>query len=66
MMTRKHFQALAEILSRRGCHIAHDPLFAEGWHAATSAITHAIADYLASENPNFDRDRFLEACGLEQ
>lgn len=63
-MTRKDYVSIAAILAKRGCHIAQDNNFAEGWHAATSAITHAMADMLARDNQRFDRERFLKACGI--
>lgn len=28
------------------------------------SITDKLADYFASNNPNFDREKFLKACGL--
>ena len=64
-MTRKDYVAIAAILAKRGCHIAQDHTFAEGWHAATSAITHAMADMLARDNAAFDRARFIKACGVQ-
>jgi len=61
MMTKKHYEAIAAAIrsgqeARRG--------------SATSASTHyqiatACANYLASQNPRFDRARFLKACGVE-
>lgn len=54
-MTRKHYQLLAN-------HVAtawqHQDINLEG--------IHCIADALESDNPRFDRDRFLEACGAAQ
>lgn len=59
MMTRKHFEAIASILRD------HTPVQGEA-----ADITHAdtvtdLADYFATENPNFDRERFIKACGLD-
>jgi len=28
-------------------------------------ISFLLADYFEKDNPRFDRDRFLEACGVE-
>jgi hypothetical protein len=64
-MTKKDYILIAAVLAKRGCHIAQDPAFREGWHAALSAYAHALADALASENPRFDRARFLAACGVQ-
>jgi hypothetical protein len=46
-MTKKHFIALAKILKAN--------------HAPPSLVT-ALADWLQTLNPNFDRERFVEAC----
>jgi len=46
-MTRKHFQLIADVLRDSG---------------AAADLVFAMADALATTNPNFDRDRFLEAC----
>ena len=46
-MTKKHFIALAAILKSQ---------------SAPPSLVSAIADWLAQINPNFDRERFVEAC----
>ena len=43
-MTKKHFVAIAELL-------AH--------HSASSQLVSAFADYFETQNPSFDRDRFI-------
>ena len=48
-MTRKHYNGIAEVLKQS--------------YASESLIEH-LADYLATTNPNFDRDRFLRASGV--
>jgi hypothetical protein len=58
-MTRRHFRALAQALrnTRPG----------ENWDANKRAQWNldvkAVLDICASENSNFDRHRFIEACG---
>ena len=47
--TRKTYQAIAEILFK---------------HTTREAIANAMASWFAHDNPNFDRTRFLEACGV--
>ncbi len=47
MMTRKHFVAIAAILKERG---------------ASHYVVMALCDYFESENPNFDREKFVKAC----
>ena len=56
MMTKKHFVKLAAII-RDNENIADD--------GTGLAIAEDIADMCAAENPQFDRRRFLEACGVE-
>ncbi len=34
-------------------------------NATVKRLAHRFADLFAADNPNFDRDRFLSACGLE-
>ena len=36
-----------------------------GWHDAAKGITEKLADYFLSQNPFFDRQMFLKACGFE-
>lgn len=54
-MTCNHSEAIAAIFSNRE--------FA-GKVTEVNAIAYDLADYFAYENPNFDRRRFLTACGL--
>ena len=53
-MTKKNYEAIAECLS---------------WYVnrsyITEAIAHRLADYFEQDNPNFDRTRFLQACGVK-
>jgi hypothetical protein len=60
-MTRKDFQLIADVLkpwiTRDGTPGVEDALCA--------SIARDFADKLASTNPNFDRERFLRACGVE-
>lgn len=51
-MTRKHFEAIAEIIRA----IPED--------VSRSTAAHDLADYFETQNPLFDRRRFLIACGL--
>lgn len=56
-MTKKHYEAIAAafrpyIVSNTGANIARP-------------IAKDLADYFATDNKNFDRARFLQACGIE-
>ena len=56
-MTKKHYEAIAAafhayIATGTGVNIARP-------------IAKDLADYFATDNPKFDRARFLQACGIE-
>lgn len=51
VLTRRHFVALAAIV------MAHARK-----HGCGDSLAAAVADYCASQNPRFDRGKFLEAC----
>ena len=63
-MTKKHFEAIAAILDE------HKQTPEYGYYADNRRvevwedITNDIADYFAQENPSFDKERFLKACGM--
>ena len=52
-MTRKHFILIANILKN------YHKSVRMGW---TYDINEAFADLCESENPQFDREKFLSAC----
>lgn len=58
-MTRKHFEAIAAIID--GISIG------QGGHDVVTLfeVTERLADYFASQNERFDRERFLKACGFD-
>ena len=68
-MTRQHFAAIAASLkATRPENIpadafARSPYEAGVWDAWTTTV-YGIADTLQGFNLNFDRSRFLTACGL--
>lgn len=57
-MTRKHFEAIAKMLRAA----REDMEMARGKHML---LCYMFADWLRGENPNFDKARFLKACGME-
>ena len=61
-MTRKDYELIARVLAftRTSAKSDLSPQADNMWRVACGDI----ADALASENPRFDRDRFLEACGV--
>ena len=50
-MTKKHYEAIAKILSH-----GKDQL------TDKAKLTKKLADYFATDNPKFNRDKFIEAC----
>ena len=46
-MTKQHFTAIAAILKANN---------------AERTLAYELANYFATTNPNFNRERFLEAC----
>ena len=57
-MTKKHFIAIAAILAD------HHPVQGEAVDIAFADTVTDLADYFGTVNPNFDRQRFLSACGM--
>jgi hypothetical protein len=65
-MTKKHFEALTAAMkaSKPMRHLMdgrEEPIAPAQWKHDTCTI----ADVCARFNPNFDRARFLKACGVE-
>ena len=66
-MTRKDYEAIAAAMktarsySQRG-----EPLtiHAANFNCGVSNAAQRIADHCAADNPRFDRQRFLKACGV--
>jgi hypothetical protein len=60
-MTKRDFVAIAAAIN----YVANaDRQPARLWTLESAA--NAIAAYCASTNPNFDRARFMEACGVKE
>ena len=53
-LTRKHFNALADIVNDQR----------KSECVCTVRLANAIADFCEQENPRFNRDAFIEGCGL--
>ncbi len=62
MVTKKDFKAIAEIVKSN----THEQFkFGDDTVWLSKQYTcRDLADYFATQNPNFDRKRFMEACGL--
>jgi len=57
MMTKKDFEAVAKVLN-------FSSAFGSPQWETRQWIASELAELFANDNPNFDRDRFMEACGL--
>lgn len=62
MFTRKHYEAVAEIIKERSKHYADMGRY--GCANGAGSVGDKLADLFEKDNPRFDRDRFLAACGL--
>jgi len=56
MMTKKHYKTIAKILRD---HLLGQPI-------GLNNIGHDLAGFFKSDNPNFDKNKFLKAMGLEE
>ena len=74
MLTKKDFKAVAEIVDGVML-MAMEPggsigtpeervNLRDGVNIAHSQIANDLADDFTTQNPRFDRERFMEACGL--
>lgn len=69
-MTKKHYEMVASTIRQQraialnwnGEGAAQDCRLV---HASTEAIARVMAVKFADDNPMFDRERFLKACGVE-
>lgn len=62
-MTKKHFEAIAAIV--RANSIKNPAAgYDEGFDAGVAAMAADLANMFAAENPRFNRDKFLTACGF--
>tara|TARA_Y100000310_G_scaffold266220_1_gene277647 strand:- start:835 stop:1020 length:186 start_codon:yes stop_codon:yes gene_type:complete len=58
MLTRKDYKAIAAIIQENTFLLWGG----ECRFLLRAALTHKLADYMAADNPNFDRDKFIKAC----
>jgi hypothetical protein len=63
-MTRKHFEAIAALLNNANLAVVDENGNPQAADIVVADLCNATADYFASENPRFDRAKFLTACGL--
>lgn len=63
-MTRKDCVAIAAALSKLTLYVT-DERGASVIKTHHARVCNALADHMANDNPRFDRDRFLKACGVK-
>ena len=63
-MTRRHFVRIAAIFAAQRA--SYDDELEADAIRALDRLAKAQADYFATQNGNFDRARFIRACGLEE
>lgn len=61
-LTKKHFEAIAKLIK---FHLA-DNFFMEIERPLIKQFIISLSDYFKTENPYFDRERFLKACGVQE
>ena len=59
------FKKIAEIINERVGDGFTGEDYDRGWHDAIKGVAERLADHFRSENPFFDRQVFLKACGFD-
>jgi len=62
MLTQKDFKTVAEIVRKSKDLII---TYSTAKPYVKCDVVDNLADYFATQNPRFDRDRFMRVCGLE-
>ena len=62
MLTKKDFKAIAEIIKKN----THEQFMFGGntFWLSKQYTCRDLADYFATQNSRFDRQKFLDACGI--
>lgn len=70
-MTRKDYEKIAAVIEGMSIVGAPEntgkdaPMYLRGCREQIKTLADGMADMLAQDNPRFDRERFLKACGVE-
>lgn len=65
MLSRKHYCAVAARIKELDLGVCQSPtgeFTDKAYQLALAHVAGSLASYFASDNPNFDRSRFLAAC----
>lgn len=66
MFTRQHYKAIAEIIKEQQKEASKACGMGFSFTCKIGRLAIELADYFAKDNPRFDRERFLAACGLTE
>lgn len=65
-MTKKDYESIAAIFARIDCNPETDTdSFDDGHTTAMRCMAYELCTVFQRDNPRFDRERFLKACGIE-
>lgn len=64
MFTRRHFEAIAEIIRSNSNIVGESNSFDKGAKYGGACIAQDLSDLFKEDNPQFDESRFFQACGL--
>jgi hypothetical protein len=68
-MTKKHFEAIAEVLSKCRGNLTNDcsnsgSYLSAAYSLSVDIVAEKLADYFVTANPRFDKEKFLKAVNL--
>ncbi len=63
-MTKKHYEMVAKVFAKTRLYVEYEE-HRNGRESARQYLAEELADQFASDNPLFDRARFLKACGVQ-
>lgn len=63
-MTKKDYVLIASVFNKAMQYTADEPRAMEAVKATVEVVADELADALEQDNPRFDRERFLTACGV--
>lgn len=64
-MSKKDYVAIAEIVKQAAPASGMPVMWQTGCNSAREYISRHLADVMQHDNPRFDRERFLQACGTQ-
>jgi hypothetical protein len=64
MFQRRHYEVVADTIKRMDG-LVPDRTEADALNVARATVADRFASMFATDNPRFDRARFLRACGMD-